>query len=524
MFRKSKVLIFGISVSLLAIATAMFITQGIPISHTNLSGHLVGNTGRKSSIESFKALINIFQVDVGMFDRPIRDLTQKARFYIFGLNAFGYHFLNAVILGLLIFMIYSFCCRYFNSMPLGLFASLLYICSPPVWHQIPTLEENSVLTELFVILAFFIFLRGFFDSGKPNSRKKKVFLNILILIITLLGVKTKGSAKIIFPVIFLFILTTDHKRLREYFWLLIGLFFVTVPVAGIVLKIFNPRAVNNEVHLSLAKVYRLIVINPDYSQSFGPSLIFSMTPFLMIMALAGLMVYILKRDSSGNKSPILDQAINPRERRMFYFLILWFLACAFLYSGYPIESEPRYLISALVPAAIIISFLIIKLYRGWSGRFGKIIHAGVIIFCFVAFILNTYKIYQLRAAHWSYWIAQENVKFFIEKTEGARGALVLGDIELETESQLNTTNLYIGRFYSQGEMDRAVKSYKEIFLVKHFSPLKKDIYTQRFKLIKIENGEGKTVFNFLKNRFSKVFKNDGKPGIAHEYYIYRFER
>lgn len=527
-FKDLKITLLGVFICIFAILIAMFLTQGIPISHTNLRGHLVGNTGRVATTASLLALVNIFQRDVGMFDRPIRDLTQKARYYIFGYNSTGYHFLNALIFSLAIWMIFLFCYRYFCSALIGMFAGLFYIFSPPVWHQLPTLEENSVLTELFVIIAFYLFLRYYLDNIKADRHPKRRFVlnNVAIFVATLLGIKTKGSASIIFPVLLIFILLDNRRRLRNYLGLLIALFVISVPILGIIMKLFGAEGLKSGIVLDPHKIYKLIFVNPDYSPSFGPSLFSTATPFLLILAILGLIVFLFGQKLKKLRLflPEKDFAIGENERRMFLFVILWALAAALLYIGYPPESEPRYLVSVLVPFSILIAFLIINLYPYFQRRYRKYVGTVIVIFSLVVLCVNIRKIYQLRAAHWSYWIAQENVKHFLEKEEKARNALILGEVELETLSQLNTTNRYIAVMPSRSEMDKAAKEYEDIYLIKHFQPIDSELYRQNFKLIKKETGEGKTYFDTLKKWFSRKLIRFKKPGVGQEYYIHKMIR
>lgn len=515
-----KARLFSFIMAAIAIILTLFITQGIPISHTNLTGHLSGNTGRTSNVEYLIAMVNVFNPNVGMFDRPVRDITQRLRFYIFGLSGFWYHFISALILGMLIFFIVIFCYYIFGSYFVGIFASSYYLFSPPIWHQIPTLEENSVLTELFVALAFFIFLKGYYSLKGKDSKDmdSSGFVRncISVFIFSWLAVKTKGSAKIIFPVILIFILLTDRRLVKRYAWLLLGIFIVSFPVIGQFLRLFFPQASQADpiAGLDIKKIYKLIIFNPDYSPSFGASLLTSATPFIIILAIIGAIVFFLEKISPHKRNEISG----------LLFMSLWFLGYSALYIGYPVESEPRYLVSCLVPFSMSVSFFISKTVLFFNDNKRRSALLVAIAFISIAFCMNAYKIYQLRSAHWSYWIAQDNVRHLIEKEEKAGDALVIGDVELETISQLNSTNTYVSRFITAEELNKALKGHKDVYVVKHFQPFDTRVYGHDFVLVKVVTGSGKTYFDAARNYLASLLARFKRSSVGHQYYVYKMTR
>jgi hypothetical protein len=515
----------------------MFICQDIPISHINLTTHTVGMTTdpitggmtahNKTIKETLLDCVNIFKTRIGAYDRPVRDLIWKARYHIFGMNASGYQFISVLFFGLLIWMIYAFCERFFNSSIFGILASLFYIFSPPLWQLIPCLEEISVLQELLVIVPFYLFLGYYLKTNTQAKVNTKTFLinNLAILFFSLLAIQTKGSAKIILPVLFTFVLIDDRKRIRSYVWLFLALALISAPVLGSIYNLFAGISVPHEIQLDARKIYKLLFTNPDYTPIFGSSLFSSATLFLLVPAGLGMFFMFFKRRLTKlNIFFIEDLSKKVAEKRILIFVSLWFIFSVLLYIGYPPESEPRYLSSCLVPFAMLLVFFIRFLYFSFKRKYRYVAGLIIIILSVMALAMNAHKVYQVRAAHWSYSFAQEKVKYFIEKEEAARNSIIYGDVELVTVSQIDSTNTYVLRIPGNDELKATADKMGKVYVVKCYTPLDPEKYDKKIQLLTIINGESDTYFDRLKNLIYKKLTSLKKPAVYRNYYVYKLVR
>lgn len=306
---------------------------------------------------------DIYGIDTGYKERPLNVILLKATLPVFGLEPYAYYFLDAIVLSLLAALIFLFLHEYHKSLWCML-APMFFVALPMVGVSMVWLAETSTLVELFIALAFFIFLKSYFSVKK--SAAHTIMLNVLLFMTTLCALKVKQNAITIIPVIILFLLLTEPKRIKEYaLFLAASIFYVH--------RVFFQSAGGSLSPWRMIKNTLMVLFqNPNTGFTHEPisffsplgmffnvsgSLFGSLGFFLSWLFVILLVAYAYKffREKQYNKMA--------KKEKFILFVIIWLAFEILLVDTMYLSHQIRYFIWSIVPFILLVFMIIFEFFR-----------------------------------------------------------------------------------------------------------------------------------------------------------------
>src|SRR3989338_7446091 len=421
----------------LAFGFISFLTQGIPLNSAELWIHKL-NTLDKNLDEFFR--IGMYKFDIET--RPFSYLRYQALISLVGFNSSVFHLTENIPFAALIVLIFYLTYKYTDSFLAGLWAGLFYMINPITYFACgPNTLNLDLLVQLFLLLTAAIFLGLYLHPQR--YRNTAFFWQMLMLLLLFLAVKTKAPARLMPFVILFFILIDNWRRVKEFAVFLTWAIIMVLPFQQILRYLGVP--VNIQVVYNYfdepGKIIRFLFFTKEYPSHFGPTLLGVIGWPIAVLFLICLAFNLKnKKALEVTYRNIRDGQKKYEETKKFIlFLAVFFFCCAIGMCITPYTRSPYYLNGILVPTVILIgvifyqSFLLAK-QRKKHALIGWIIFFAV----FTTLGVNSLKVMILRGGHVSYFIAQENIGKYFEKN--IRNALILGEVELLTQSRLNLNN------------------------------------------------------------------------------------
>jgi len=422
----------------LAWAYISFFTQGIPLHSAELWLHTFNSLDK--NLDDFLR-IGTYKFDIET--RPLSYLRYQALISFTGFNAFAFHLTEnipfAIFIALILYLTYKFT----GNFTAGLGAALFYMINPVTYMAC---GPNTLNLDLFVQLCLLIITLIFLELYLHPERYRNYagFWQAIMLLLLFLSIKTKAPGRLMPFVVLLFLLIDNRRRVKEFSLFLILGFIIVVPVQSILHYLGLPisQAVSYNYLDEPEKIVRFLFFTDEYPSRYGPTLLGVIGWPIAILFFISL-IFNLKY-----KNRLQAIYINTSEnqdkfreiKKVKLFLTVLFFCCVLGMVISPYTRSPYYLNGILWPTVILISITLYQALLLAKQRKKQAI-IGWILFITVTgmLCLNFLKVLTLRGGHVSYFIAQENIGKYFEKN--IRQALILGDVELLTQSRLNLTNV-----------------------------------------------------------------------------------
>lgn len=424
-----KALLISFLFFILALSFILFLTQGIPVHGAEIWNH------KLFSID--KHLDDFFRIGTYKFDmeiRPLNYLRYQFLIPLIGYSSFVFHLSENIPFAVLIALIFFLCYKYTGNFWVGAGSALFYMINPVIYFAVgPNTLNLDILTQLLLLIAAMVFLEFYLNTEKYRNKGMGIFLQALMLFLIFLANNTKPSAKLIPFVILFFILANNLRRIKEFAAFLTLAMIIVVPVQPLLYLLGLPLKTDIAYNYldEPGKVIRFLIYTNEYPSHYGPTLLFTIGIPFAILLIASL-IYIFK-----NKRPL--QVLESKTRVFASFFAFSFICNIVGMCITPYTRSPYYLNGILVSTAILMTLVLYWAISLINSSKARDIFIRVIFITFIATICsNGIKVLIIRGGHVSYFIAQENIGRYFEKN--IRNALILGEVELFTQSRLNLKN------------------------------------------------------------------------------------
>ena len=302
----------------------------------------------------------------GFQARPVQVACFKALHQTFGDVPLPYYAFKSALFGLVTIGAAFFCLRGGLSLRVAISAASMFALSAPVYASALWVSDFELLAQFFILVALGSLLwleaSDLFRSSPVTYRLAQAG----ILLASLLGHRTKGSAKLIPLVIALYLLLHHRDAIKRNIPLVGAIALTVLPVFWILenpIPPFAPFAQDQSQGwmwkpASPAGIWLLLAGNAHLlTGTTGPESVHSLFGTLLpvplwMAAIAGLLMLL-------NRKARID---SPRTLpRPVALCAVWLLVAVLSFASYPrlpIGFMSRYVTSALIPACVLIAYLV----------------------------------------------------------------------------------------------------------------------------------------------------------------------
>ncbi|OGV71695.1 MAG: hypothetical protein A3K19_20660 [Lentisphaerae bacterium RIFOXYB12_FULL_65_16] len=330
-----------------------------------------------------------FPVNWGFLYRPVEFFAFKLGYSLFGDCAAWFFVVKTIVVATLAWLIHQLAreCSNDQNQPsisgrarlaLPLVAPLLFVTAEPVFMSMLWLCDFEVAAETCLCLTILLYMR-YRRAGwhLQEWSRGSVLRQLLILLVAMVGFRSKETAKLLPFLIFLHCLWSDRRSLRHFLPLLACLVAVNVPWLYLAESplpdfLFGNRTPSATAGYSWSRVgsgpfITLLLGNLAELWPFSASprcrpygLLQVLLPFPL--AACGLAAFACR--SAGAASALREPAPDPVHADRL--LLLWLLLSTLILAAYPRIPEVmigRYLTAPLIPAFLLIGRLLTLAWR-----------------------------------------------------------------------------------------------------------------------------------------------------------------
>ena len=423
----------------------------------------------------------------GFQDRPVQVLCFKILYTTFSYSPAPYYALKALLLAGVACGIVLFCLRTGPGLRTGFAAAGVFVLSGPVFSSALWVSDFELLAQIFILAAFGLFLALEQQDFYSTNRLKFYLYQAGILIFSLLGHRTKGSAKLIPAVLLVYLVIYRRNALRRYLPLLALIALTIVPVFALLSDPVPPFAPFSEDRsqgwmwrpANLETLGMLLVGNAHLLTGVSGiepaySLLGVLCPVLFWAGLGGIgFILYRRRDLLPLASP---------ERAATIFVATWLVVVMVSFSAFPrlpLGFMSRYVTGALVPTGILIALVFSKasaaLPAGWKSR--AIPAIALIVLAHGA--VNFRYVRHARETLGQLMVAYDRARISISESIRNANVLML-DLPFSYNRPLDDGNHYIKRLGKTLNIDLSRPLY---VLVQHDGNAEKIDHIRLFKKI-----------------------------------------
>ncbi len=353
---------------LLLLGLAAFVYMGL----LTQGAHLFDNdydwiaAARPGWLEIFGQIFRPVPEDWGFQHRPVQVLCFKALYALFGYAPLPYYAFKGLLFTGLVCGIAIFCVRTGFATRVAFTAAGIFALSSPVFSSVLWVSDFELLAQLFILGAFGLFLAAERRNLYEADRFRFWLYQGGIFLLTLLGHRAKGSAKLIPAILLAYLLIYRRDALKRYLPLLALIALTIVPLFKLLDDPVPPFAPFSEDRSQgwmwkPANLTTLVILTVGNArllpQTAGVDVTHSLfgvlypVLFCVSLAAAGLLLY--KRRA---RAPL-----TPGVRAATHLAAVWLIGIIASFSAFPrlpVEFMSRYLTGALVPAGILIALLL----------------------------------------------------------------------------------------------------------------------------------------------------------------------
>jgi hypothetical protein len=305
----------------------------------------------------------------GFQDRPTQTLVFRLIYGAVGYSAFTFYTFKAALFGGGCFGITRLSITLGLSRRASVLAGAIFALSSSGQASALWVSDFELLTEILILAGLGIFWRTL--HSVPKSRIEEFLNQALFVLISVAAHRTKGSAKLIPVIVFLYLLLYRRDQIRRFLPALVLIALTIIPVFSVFDNPIPPFAPFAEDHsqgwmwkpANLQTLGTLMVGNfhPFFGTS-GPNIAFSMLSVLAPAVLwsTGLaFIYLMLRD---RKSFSLTG---------WRFLCIWAAISIVSYAAFPRLPEgfmARYIVVGLVPVSMLIGLILDQASRRFSAK------------------------------------------------------------------------------------------------------------------------------------------------------------
>ncbi|MBI4432112.1 MAG: hypothetical protein HY592_01320 [Candidatus Omnitrophica bacterium] len=439
----SKKWIIGILLALIGFSWAAFLTENLPFNTMDDMNYLY-----QAKANSFPAVLKRianpltptwtyqFGSIVGdqrlMGLRPVELLSWKVLLALFHYDPAPYYLFKALWLGIIGVFIFGFILFLTRNTLISFLAGIFYCTTLPNFMTLFYLSDFGLLAQIFQAAAITFFLLIYFRIEEGRFTARQTLLSCLgLLAITLLGIKTYETIKILPPLFLGFLFLKNVRNIPR--WLgnsrqiillsavLLG-FLMVVPITTSFQAVDTSGNVakNTPLVYHWDTVYRFLIQNTRNAwETEGDIAFFSLKsylPFSIARTFGFFLCWLTLFSALWMAFKRNTGKLEARQRHTVHFLALWALA-NLVALGLPQESDGRHLMAPLIPFTIGAAFLITQTYRGLSKTIAKIfVTFGLVGWVFATLTNMNHDMY-FRKFLGGVSIAQEKYMPFIYKDD-----------------------------------------------------------------------------------------------------------
>ena len=304
--------------------------------------------------------------DWGFQHRPVQVLCVKVLHALFGYSPAPYYAFKGLLFAAAVGGIVLFCLSAGFGSAVAFTASGVFALSAPDFASVLWVSDFELLAQLFILAALGGFLA--LERGELGTRAGfRLYLGqTVIFLLTLLGHRAKGSAKLVPLFILGYLLISNRKALVRYLPLLVLIIVTIVPVFHLLEDPVPPFAPFSEDRsqgwmwkpANLTTLSVLLVGNAHpVTGTAGPDGVHSLLGVLcpvLLWASLGAALWLYRGRS--------ELAPLPRKARNAAILTgVWLVVVIASFASFPrlpVDFMARYVAGALVPASILVALLL----------------------------------------------------------------------------------------------------------------------------------------------------------------------
>ncbi|MBL7068419.1 MAG: tetratricopeptide repeat protein [Candidatus Omnitrophica bacterium] len=361
----------------------------------------------------------------GIYYRPLQMFTHMIDYYLWGLDARGYHLVSILFHAMVALSLYWLINVIFEDKLLSLFASILFLVHPIQTEAVTYISGRSdLLSALFMLLCFILYIKGL--------RSENIVRHLLMISCYILALLSKENS-IILPLLFMIYHYVSKERFK---------IAVFTPIAGCAVIYLILRS--NAALCSTPWINTIPERVPGFFAAVVTYIRLMILPFNLHVDYGGILFSF--------KDPIVITGffitisllslsfIKRKKNRLVSFSILWFFIALIPVSGiYPLPfyMAEHFLYFPIIGFVLVMAGAITRLYRT------KKFHLPALLFIIAISSIHSY----LTLRQNSYW--REPIAFY-ERT-----------LRLSPESLMMRINL-AGIYERKNDKKKAISLYKEI--------------------------------------------------------------
>ena len=525
-----------LTIAVISFMYILFFSQCVPFFFDDHEFHhnYVQTSWKELSLQFFS-----FNTEGGIADglRPVYGLFFKTIFPFLGFDYCSYRIVKAIIFAVLITLIFVFTNYLLKNTLLALYYSIFIMTLFPLYIHTLVYDGPHIIAEFFKILALFLIV-------KDIQQQKTSFLRqFLIILFSLLAIRTYPPAYSVLGALFLFIIFYKRATILRYTFVLFAIFISQFPI----FKPFSPS--KGIYHFGLWSIHHVFsnhlfenLINPLpnmsnlYYKSFYDILSFFGVWFLIFILLLTA-IKTFKNNHVFTQKTTTTTKINTR---LLYALTLaWMLSELPTYLFLP-ENAIRYITTFMIPFSLFITTTTAVLLQKVKPRYHTTLSAIFIILFTGIILTNVAYTYAFRAGWGSSFMAFEGVMdFFAEHHTTATGVLYYSGAVADEYKFVNKTGMdyafgkgitYIKsaelKEFSNDAIKRMAVKYPNFFVLKRTTSVTKTNYppldienSSILSLVRVINGVDchNTLFDRINLLMMHALNKDYQPNRVHIY-------
>lgn len=281
-----------------------------------------------------------------IFKRPVHFFSLKVLNDLFDFNPPYFYIFRAVIITVIVVFFSLLIYQANSSIYFMVLSSAFLITVPPLFFSTMWISDAEILAQLFLLIVAFIFLK--FGESLSKLNLKSVYIQILLLLFSLLAIRSKETGRIIALLMPLFIFFFKRELLKKLSVIMLILLFMVIPqsvqqsginkdnfnIAGVWYKVFQYGGgdVSAEIKPPIIDLFH-------YKTT--PGSIFGVLGFFLIWFFIILFIYVWIKERKCQLNLFKDDC--------FAYFFIWFILIVAFYPFNVYRVDNYYLVSGIIP-------------------------------------------------------------------------------------------------------------------------------------------------------------------------------
>lgn len=449
---------------------------------------------KNQAINFFKAItdtVNFYHVDY--YRKTLNEFYVSFFGGVFGLNILHQRLAKTAMAGIFFVFIFLFINKivveekliriyqefYVSSYHIFIFLTIAYfLMLPEFWILTLNLVDSLLFTLIFEIAALYLFLFYYTDESLTNKYTLCI-LFFCIVFFSYITILTRHIGRVNFLLFVVFLLFTNKRKLLHwrYASLIFVLFFLSVPVLGIIQASLTGSSIMSDVlgissQAGSSSKGGVLSMGLSFLQTihytFLPHSLFLLILFFLFLLLH---LYGYLRINAPKNSEEQEQLIFLK--RLAIFSCLWFFLTVFVFNFarglvFDRTSFLRFQYSLfVVPQAIMLLCYAQWVYKKYFAT-KKILQYVIFLFILLAIVHNLTRLNEFRGGWGAYFLGYDTVRQYVD--ENAQNALLVVPFDHATPVYFFSSNkiTMLSDLTNVTELKAYKQNYTRVFVTRPY--------------------------------------------------------